>query len=205
MKYFISAIYAGLMIAFGGAVYVASDNKYAGSFLFSLGLLTVVLRGFDLYTGKIGYLTLAKSDTSLFNVAKAPFYYPVIIFGNFVGAWLLGTALRCTRFSEAVIQKTAALSNAKLSDSPLSIFILSVACGIMMFLAVDGYKKSQNWLFVILPVMVFIISGFEHSVANMFYFSAADVWDAKTVFYEFLMILGNGAGAIAYRVCEKLK
>ena len=37
------------------------------------------------------------------------------------------------------------------------------------------------------------------------YFSAADIWDAKTVFYEFLMILGNGAGAIVYRVCEKLK
>ena len=84
MKYFISAIYAGLMIAFGDAVYVASDNKYAGSFLFSLGLLTVVLRGFDLYTGKIGYLTLAKSDSSVFNVAKAPFYYPIIIIVSFM-------------------------------------------------------------------------------------------------------------------------
>lgn len=203
MKFFISAIYAGLMIAFGGAVYVASDNKYMGSFMFSLGLLTVVLRGFDLYTGKIGYLTISKNDTSNFNITKSPFYYPIIILGNFVGAWLLGTALRCTRFAEAIIQKTSALSATKLADTPLGIFILSMACGIMMFLAVDSYKKSQNWLFVILPVMVFIIAGFEHSIANMFYFSAANVWDAKTIFYEIIMILGNGVGAIAYRYFER--
>lgn len=205
MKFFISAIYAGLMIAFGGAVFVASDNKYMGSFMFSLGLLTVVLRGFDLYTGKIGYLTISKSDSSQFNVAKNALYYPTIILGNFVGAWLLGTTLRFTRFSDSFVTKTTSISAAKLSDSPLSIFILSIACGIMMFLAVDGYKKSQNWLFVILPVMVFIVSGFEHSIANMFYFSVANVWDAKTIFYEIVMILGNGVGAIAYRYFEKLK
>ena len=212
MKNFISAIYAGLMIAFGGAVYVASIassadsyNKYIGSFMFSLGLLTVVLRGYDLYTGKIGYLTISKTEKSQFNILKSPLYYPVIILGNFVGAWLLGTAMRCTRFADGVVAKTAALSQAKLADTPLSIFILSMACGIMMFLAVDGYKKSQNWLFVILPVMVFIISGFEHSVANMFYFSAANVWDMKTLWYEIIMILGNGVGAIAFCACEKFK
>ncbi len=205
MKFFISAIYAGLMIAFGGAVYIACDSKYVGSFLFSLGLLTVVLRGFDLYTGKIGYLAISRSDTSNFNLLKNPFYYPIIIFGNFVGAWLLATAMRCTRFADAIIQKTSALSAAKLADTPLSIFILSIACGIMMFLAVDGFKKSQNWLFVILPVMVFILAGFEHSIANMFYFSAANVWDVKTIFYESIMILGNGVGAIVYSYFERLK
>ncbi|MBR4596916.1 MAG: formate/nitrite transporter family protein [Opitutales bacterium] len=205
MKNFISAIYAGLMIAFGGAVYVSSDNKYMGSFMFSLGLLTVVLRGFDLYTGKIGYLTISKTENSQFNILKSPFYYPIIILGNFAGAWLLGTAMRCTRFAGAIVHKTEALSAAKLADKPLSIFILSMACGIMMFLAVDGYKKSKNWLFVILPVMVFIISGFEHSIANMFYFSAANAWDMKTLWYEIIMILGNGVGAIAFCACEKLK
>ena len=212
MKNFISAIYAGLMIAFGGAVYTASIassadsyNKYIGSFMFSLGLLTVVLRGFDLYTGKIGYLTVSPSEKTQFNILKKPLYYPVIILGNFVGAWLLGTAMRCTRFADGVVAKTAELSAAKLADTPLSIFILSMACGIMMFLAVDGYKKSQNWLFVILPVMVFIVSGFEHSIANMFYFSAANAWDMKTLWYEIIMILGNGVGAIAFCACEKLK
>jgi formate/nitrite transporter FocA (FNT family) len=68
-----------------------------------------------------------------------------------------------------------------------------------MFLAVDGYKKTKSWLFVILPVMVFILCGFEHCVANMFYFCAADCWSTKTVLYVLVMILGNGVGAIIYK------
>lgn len=64
-----------------------------------------------------------------------------------------------------------------------------------MYLAIDNFKKSGNHLFVIAPVMIFILSGFEHSVANMFYFSLAGMWNGKSIFYLFLMILGNGIGA----------
>ena len=229
MKYFIGAVFAGMMIAFGGVVNVCCSmqgggelGRYMGAFLFSLGLLTVVARGYDLYTGKIGYLsfsTKAKDDVPT-NALKHFFYFPIIIVGNFVGAGIVGVAFRATAVFGKIapsalsdVGETAAMlgykagdtANAlelmcigKLSATPLSAFIMSCACGVMMFLAVDGYKKTKSWLFVILPVMVFILSGFEHCVANMFYFWAADCYCLHTFKYLLIMIVGNGVGAIAF-------
>ncbi len=215
MKYFISSIFAGMMIAFGGIVYLSCINigfngaAVVGSFLFSLGLLTVVARGYDLYTGKIGYLNInpKTEENAPTNIAKNLFYYPTIIFGNFVGTAIVGYAFRATRsfptkiISEVDGEKLAfldVLTRAKLNDSPISIFFLACACGVMMYLAVDGYKKTKSWLFVILPVMVFILCGFEHCVANMFYFCAADCWSMQAFQYLLIMIAGNGVGAIAF-------
>lgn len=45
-------------------------------------------------------------------------------------------------------------------------------------------------------VIVFILCGFEHCVANMFYFSVARSWSFKTILYTFIMILGNSIGSI---------
>ena len=207
MKYFISAIFAGMMIAFGGVVFLScaglENGKVIGSFLFSLGLLTVVARGYDLYTGKVGYLSVNSKDTEKTptNVAKTPLYYPAIILGNLVGTAIIGYAFRATRSFgvSGIPERLQTMCNAKLNDNLFSIFLLACACGVMMFLAVDGYKKTKSWLFVILPVMVFILCGFEHCVANMFYFCASDCWSVKTIVYVLVMILGNGVGAIIYK------
>jgi len=218
MRYFVSAIFAGIMIAFGGIVFLCCANlefgKIIGAFLFSLGLLTVIARGFDLYTGKVGYLTYSpKSEdpnaNQPTNIAKNLAYFPIIVLGNFVGTLIVAMAFRATRsfanlpvgfIGEGTAVKLLQLMlAAKTNDSLLSIFLLSCACGIMMFLAVDGYKKTKSWLFVILPVMVFILCGFEHCVANMFYFCASGNFDLKSLEYLLIMILGNGVGAVAFR------
>ena len=47
---------AGVAIALGGYVYLSCENKYVGAFLFSVGLLTVLYFGLNLYTGRIGYV-----------------------------------------------------------------------------------------------------------------------------------------------------
>ena len=49
---FVRAVCAGASIALGGTVFLAVENKVVGSFLFSVGLLTVLVFGFDLFTGK---------------------------------------------------------------------------------------------------------------------------------------------------------
>ena len=216
MKYFISAIFAGMMISFGGIVFLSClcsqfYGSIIGSFLFSLGLLTVVARGYDLYTGKIGYLSIKPNaeEYAPTNLAKNFFYYPIIILGNFVGTAIIGYAFRATRSFSTFIYaykgdksftRLDGLVDAKLNDTPLSIFLLACACGVMMYLAVDGYKKTKNWLFVILPVMVFILCGFEHCVANMFYFCASDCWSLHAFYYLLIMIAGNAVGAIAFNL-----
>ena len=56
LDFFIKGIYAGIMIGIGGIAYLAIPNKIVGSFIFSIGLLTVCMYGMNLYTGKIGYM-----------------------------------------------------------------------------------------------------------------------------------------------------
>ena len=67
-----------------------------------------------------------------------------------------------------------------------------------MYLAFDNYRKTKNVIFIIAPVMIFILSGFEHSIANLFYFSVAGMWNGKTILWLLVNILGNGIGAWVY-------
>lgn len=185
----IKAVYAGFMIGLGGVVYLSLENKIVGSLLFSFGLLTIVNQGFFLYTGKIGF---AKTKEDFMRI-------PVIIAGNFIGTGIV--ALMCRLAGMQI--SSEAICAAKLSKAPVPVFILSVFCGILMYLAIDNFNKCKNHLFVIAPVMIFILSGFEHSVANMFYFSLAGMWNPASAAYLILMILGNGIGAKIFDVCKQ--
>ena len=52
---FLYAVLAGMAIALGGAVFLALDNKILGALFFTVGLFTVCVNGFNLFTGKVGY------------------------------------------------------------------------------------------------------------------------------------------------------
>lgn len=47
---------------------------------------------------------------------------------------------------------------------------------------------------LVVPIMVFILSGFEHSIANMFFYSIADAWGVKAVAYIVVIAIGNLIG-----------
>lgn len=155
-------------------------EPHRGAFLFSFGLLTIVCQGLALYTGRVGYFRRYGWAEMAATLA-----------GNFAGTYLIARAFALTRHTCDVASVVAP----KLTDSSLSIFFLSVGCGVMMFLAVDSYRRSQSWLFVILPIAIFILSGFEHSIANMFYISLADAWDWDAVRITLLAIAGNAVGS----------
>ena len=57
---------------------------------------------------------------------------------------------------------------------------------------------------VFLCVMVFILSGFEHCIANMYYFSVAGVWSKDTFLLILLMTLGNSIGGNFFAALVKL-
>ena len=73
-----------------------------------------------------------------------------------------------------------------------------------MYVAVDGFKEKGNPLILFLCVSVFILSGFEHCVANMFYFAMAGAWSAKTVLYLLIMTLGNSVGGMLIPAIKKI-
>ena len=188
--YLIKGIYAGIMIGIGGMAFLSVKNAVAGSFFFSIGLLTICMYGMNLYTGKIGYI--------LINKLEYVWELLLSLFGNFVGTFIVGKLMLLTRAN--IVSKAQVMSHIKLSDNLLSIFVLSIFCGMLMYIAVNNYKKSSNeigkYIGIFMCVMVFILCGFEHCVANMFYFTVASAWTWKTLLYLLIMILGNSVGSV---------
>ena len=191
MKYnieiLIKSILAGIMIGIGGTIYLSLDNKIVGSILFAIGLFIIVVYSFNLYTGKIGYLI---------NNFNKKYIRELIItlIGNFIGAFFVGFILKYTRIYTMISEKAKTLADIKLNDTLISILILSFFCGILMYLAVNTYKEVKDigkYLAVFLGVIVFILCGFEHCIANMYYFSVANIWNLNTLLYLLIMILGN--------------
>jgi len=197
---FLYSVLGGACIGIGGTVFLSCENKVTGALLFCLGLFTICTFGFNLFTGKVGY------------VFEQPLPYTGFVLsvwlGNLVGTGLVGYAVRATRIA-GIAEKAEALCQAKLNDDLLSIFILSILCNILMFIAVDGFKNNPHelgkYLGIFLGVSVFILCGFEHCVANMFYFSVANVWSAKTVLYLLVMSVGNAVGGVLIPLCRQLK
>ena len=204
MKYnieiLIKSILAGIMIGIGGTIYLSLDNKIVGSILFAIGLFAIVVYGFNLYTGKIGYLI---------NNFNKKYINELIItlIGNFIGTFFVGFILRYTRIYNMISEKAKTLADIKLNDTLISILILSFFCGILMYLAVNTYKEVKDigkYLAVFLGVIVFILCGFEHCIANMYYFSVSSTWSLNTLLYLLVMILGNSLGGILIPLCNKV-
>lgn len=200
MKDFIKSVLAGIMIGIGGTIYLSLDNKVVGASLFGIGLFMIVIYGFNLYTGKIGYLV----DNFNFKYIKM---LVITLIGNFIGTFFVGYILKFTRIYSLIHDKAKLLVNVKLDDSLVSILILAFFCGILMYLAVNTYKENKDiskYLGVFLGVIVFILCGFEHCIANMYYFSVANIWNLNTLLYLLIMILGNSLGGMLIPLCNKV-
>ncbi len=195
---------SGVFLSIGCAVYLSAESKPLGAFLFSLGLYSIICFGLNLYTGKAGYMAV-----------KPPSYILEVLFtfiGNIIGTAFGGTALTLTRFGGELSLKAAAVIDGKFTDDPLSIFILAFFCGILMFTAVDGNKKAaakNNFIggvfLAVLPVMVFITCGFNHSVADTAYFFLSRCHDLPSApFYFILAVLGNAVGCMTIPFIKKM-
>ncbi|WP_349947731.1 formate/nitrite transporter family protein [Lacrimispora sp. BS-2] len=198
MKTFINAIIAGIAISIGGVIYLTLENHIAGSFLFSIGLFTIYTFGFNLYTGKVCYIVnekLSYLKTIL-----------IVYIGNFAGTVGTGIIFRHTKLVR-LADHTSELVNMKLSDTLFSTFIMAVMCGIMMCIAVIGYQTVKDgigkYLSLIMPIMVFILSGYEHSIADMFYFTVGNAWNEKALLYILVISAGNLAGGSLIPLAKK--
>ena len=198
LKILLRAILSGIMISIGGTIYLMLDRGPLGAFLFSIGLFMICANGYNLYTGKIGYLVYNKI-TYLIELF-------LTLIGNIIGTIGCGYLLSLTRIGATLKERASLICQIKLDDSMLSIFILSMFCGILMYLAVDLFKRLNDfgkYIAVFICVTVFILCGFEHCVANMYYFSVANMWDYKTILYVYVMILGNSSGSVLLALGNK--
>ena len=183
---------SGILISIGGCVLLASSKAgmmWAGV-LFSLGLFAICEYGFNLYTGKVGYIAEHFKDFKYIRLVL------LILVVNLLTTFIMGILVS---FCLPDIAESARASYAsKLAADPKKWVLSSILCGLLMYLAVDLWKRGQK-IGVFLCVPVFIFSGFDHSIANSFYNGAAigeQTFTFRNLAFVFVVVLGNALGGM---------
>ncbi len=190
MKIFIRGILAGMLVSVGCIVYGMCQSRLLGAVLFAFGLFCICTCKLNLYTGKIGYLVRSRTGAYCLELL-------LTLLGNLCGTFAAAMVIRLTRSSAALMEFCGALTAVKNADGYLSLLVLSFFCGMLMFLGVDIHANSANpvsqVLAVVFAVAIFILAGFEHCVANMFYYFMAGTLDVPRLL---VMVLGNSLGGM---------
>ena len=191
---------AGASIALGGLLFTLLTNagyKALPSFAFSIGLLLVCMFGFNLFTGKVGFFLEAE---------KKPKYLLdllIMYVGNFAGALAIGYI--CFGFFSQNTYVTSTIhiiSNAReITSSNWAItFLGAVGCGMLVYTAVYAFKKEWplgiRVVVLMFAVFAFVLAGFQHCIANMFYISFANDWSGLKLLNILIVTFGNIIGAI---------
>lgn len=201
-KLILLGIAAGAFIAFGAfaAITISSGwpepwastglNKAAMGAVFPIGLMLVVLTGAELFTGNNMFLVVSvlEKRSTLKELLRN---WIIVFFANFAGALLIVGILAGGHFFAdgstvtAMGAKALAIGEAKTGLSFSSAFFRSIACNWLVCLAVwlaSAAKDVVGKIFgCFFPIMAFVLSGFEHSVANMFFIPAAMTVPGSTI------------------------
>lgn len=218
MKYLsvlIKGILAGICISIGGflclKVNIAASSKVLGAFLFPIGLILICNFGYFLYTGKICYLFENKEQSYKEKILSLL----TGLFGNLVGCLVVALLLRKINHSFIAEASTAqafysnnaqlfislkSTVNTKLNYDWYQMIILSAFCGMLVYIAVEGFKTIEHhfgkYLVLILSIAGFIICGFEHSIANMFYYFLDGSFSGAVWLSLIYCVIGNSIGGL---------
>lgn len=198
LKNICRGICAGILISLGGGVFLACEDKIVGAIFFSVALVCICMLGYTLYTGKICYITdspdRAKVNELLFG-----------LLGNIIGTVVCGLAVKYAlpSIGEAA---TAAWTKRLASQAWWQTLVRGAFCGMLVYLSVEIYKKKNTPLGIILCIPTFIMSGYEHSIADMFYYAASDCGAEKilpSLLFILLVIAGNSVGGLVIPLLMK--
>lgn len=93
---------------------------------------------------------------------------------------------------------------AKLAMPLLSVFFKSIWCGFLMFTAVDIYKEHKSLIGIIFCIPTFILCGFEHSIADSFYFFSTGTYTLQMLIFILVTVTGNAVGANLFKILLKI-
>ena len=204
LKVLLFGIYAGLAIGLGSLVYTVASTyltSHGGiifaSALFSAGLILVCVLGLQLYTGKIGVVfdDREKLKENAINL-------PIMLVGNAIGAFALGIICHFAFMNIPEINdRIIAISQGKTASD--TVFLQGIFCGALVYIAVYFFKNLENWgmkiIGIITAVTLFVYCGFQHCIANMFYFGMAFNWNIDMLWNLLIVILTNSIGALLVR------
>ena len=180
----LSAIIAGVFISIAFVFYITVTTgtatvafglaKLVGGICFSLGLMLVVCCGSDLFTSTV--LTILPRMTHKISWTKMIRNWIFVYIGNFIGAilfvtiiWFSGQYMVANGLWGLNVLQTA---DHKLHHTFIEAVCLGLLANLMVCLAAwmsyAGRSLLDKMLIMVLPVAMFVASGFEHSIANMF-------------------------------------
>ena len=163
------------MVAIASYTQTMIANKYVWAFLFAAALLVICVQEYNLFTGKIGYAKTKKQ-------AKECILW---LLGNVIGVAVVGGVMNPV--SHALVEiKTA---------TPLWMTFWNACwCGLLMYVAVSGFKK-KSYLSIVYCIPTFILAGFEHCIADAYHIIAARAFTFDSLVFISIVILGNIIGA----------
>lgn len=186
VKMFLLGILAGAFIAFGAeASSLAAHNvtqvgiqRLIMGCVFPVGLIMVVLLGTELFTGNC-MMVAAVADKRV-KFAMLLRNWIVVYLGNLVGAALIVLLVSATGqlgySSNGLAVLTIKIAAAKTGLSFGAALAGGILCNVLVCIAVLLAMASKSIIGKIMgiwfPIMAFVLSGFEHSVANMYYIPA---------------------------------
>lgn len=177
------AIMAGIFIGLAFVFYITVTtgnntgwglNRFVGGLAFSMGLILIVICGGELFTSSV-LSTISWANRQI-NIKKMLGIWSKVYLGNFIGASLLlllvtGAQLYQLNNGEWGLNALN-IAQHKLHHTFIQAFSLGVLCNLLVCLAIWLTFSTQNAMtkamLVVLPVSMFVSSGFEHCVANMF-------------------------------------
>ena len=188
-KMFVLGILAGIFIAFGGvastaaavSIPLASVGKFLGACIFPGGLTMVLLAGSELFTGNcLLVIPLCKKEITLGGMLKN---WVVVYLGNMVGG--IGVAAICVFSHQA-------------GDA----FLRGIACNFLVCIAVwisfAAKQVSSKIIGLFFPIMMFVLCGFEHSVANMYYIAAGIFAKGNAAYLEAATAAGADVSGLTW-------
>lgn len=187
------SMFSGFILAIASTVNLLSDSRLAGAFLFSVGLTTIFALQAFLYTGAVGETV----------ILHKPGWLPwllVMLGGNLLGTLIAAPLMLSLQIGPSVAAAAAASWGRRLEQSAISAFVSSAFCGFLVYSAWKANTRGKDrpvltTFVIVLCVMVFVLAGFEHSIANSFLMFVSGSFDGKSFLYLLLMILGNTVGA----------
>jgi formate transporter len=182
---FVLAVLAGAFIAMGavfattvtagGSSLPYGVSRLLGGLAFSLGLVLVVVAGAELFTGN-NLIAMAWAGRKV-STARMLRNWTIVYAGNFVGAiataGLLFVSKQYTFGKGAVGEQALTTATAKTGLGFVQAIALATLCNALVCLAVwlaySARSVADKILAIIGPIAAFVASGFEHSVANMYF------------------------------------
>ncbi len=225
-KLFIQAIQAGAFIAFGGILSVivgfgfpeiTSSNpslqRLLSGCMFPIGLILVVVLGAELFTGNNALLIpgLMKRQFGPGAVVKN---WTLVYFGNFIGAlafaWLMVYVAGLTS-AEPYRGAISSMAEKKVAMDWIVVMVKGIGANwcvcLAVWLALAGHTLVEKMAGCFLPVMAFVVLGYEHCIANMFFIPLGMMEGAQVTVGQFVTAnlipatIGNIIGGAVFVGC----